>query len=346
MTHALEVLDRRLRRLRKMEKEGAVDRANQLLTQLWEEGHKPSPVLLRTGLLTSNGKAGALSQLVRPRGVAMRFYLLALFEAQCRLTAGARWTNDRPLEGQRSWSDLIAIDGAYNSRERDYNLDTKQDRTSDSLRLRQVKSALRSLEAIGSDTALARVPTTPSDQRSYKRFELMKETGRGRFQTSDIYTVPEPHWNAKEVIRVPTGFYKNGWIQVLQPSEVLTWLTLQHLSQWAHDKHRERGVYLTGQKRITEFGVKRDAWEDSCKQLTHFGLIKRAPDFTIVFGTHASTPGNWQATNEAPENGRPQYEAHRWQVTDEGLEENPVRVLDRELNLQKRDILKTKNRTT
>jgi hypothetical protein len=44
--------------------------------------------------------------------MALRFYLLALFEAQCRPASREAWKNTRPLSGHLGWSDLIAIDAA------------------------------------------------------------------------------------------------------------------------------------------------------------------------------------------------------------------------------------------
>ncbi|MCY0942878.1 hypothetical protein [Streptomyces antarcticus] len=87
-----------------------------------------------------------LTRLLLPRGAALRFYLLALFEAQCRLAVGGRWENLLPLSGPGSWSDLIASDGAYDAKSGMYMRSTRGGRAAEDLRLRQVQGALRTLE--------------------------------------------------------------------------------------------------------------------------------------------------------------------------------------------------------
>ncbi|MFC1410776.1 hypothetical protein ACEZCY_16355 [Streptacidiphilus sp. N1-12] len=338
MTDTREVHARRLRRLVEMNRSRAIAEAGAALRTVWTTGKSPADVILRLGFIQSPGGSAPLVRLVLPQGVAQRFYLLALFEAQCRLSTGEPWVNDRPLTGVGSWSDFIAIDGAYDTASEMYMPDTKQRRNGGDLRLRQVKSALLTLEKLGDEhpeRALVTVPKAKSgNRRKYAEFSLMQETGRGETQTPAIYTVPQRHWSVRTV-SVPVDFFLKGWVQVLRPSEIATWLILRALSQWAADQHAKSGVYLYGKAREEDFGLRRDAWEDGCQRLRDFGLIRHARDEPL--DSEPTGPFAGMVDLFARE-GRERYEVYRWQVTDKGLAEDAVEVCLRELTLRQKTL--------
>lgn len=57
---------------------------------------KPSEIVLRVELIQRPDEERApLVRLVLPRGIALRFYLVALFEAQCRLGVNEPMVVDR-----------------------------------------------------------------------------------------------------------------------------------------------------------------------------------------------------------------------------------------------------------
>ncbi|MFD4546302.1 hypothetical protein [Streptomyces sp. NPDC058466] len=327
---------RRLRRLRQMRKTDSITRASSTLRGIWQAGKKPDSIVLRSTLLAASDEHSRLTELILPRGIALRFYLLAAFEAQCRLGSGAPWQNVLPLKGSGSWSDLIAIDGAYDAVSGTYG--TASESTPEilrrkklgDLRLRQVKGALRTLEELGWEDALVTIPRGARGQRLYERFLLMQEAGRGKNQTPDIYTVPAPHWKAVKTITLPAAFFLRGWIQVLNPSEVATWLILRMLSKWAPRKHFVSGVFLTAQLRMQTYGLHDDAWEDGCQRLLDFGLIRRAelPKFE---GVDESV---LRSIFSQPTRPRRRYEPHHWQVTDAGLDQDAAAKLEKELTLR------------
>lgn len=334
MAGAREANERRLRRLTQMDKSRSVAGASKALRDIWEAGRKPDAVVLRGTLLEVSEGRPPLTRLVLPKGIAMRFYLLAVFEAQCRLNVGEPWGNALPLSGRGSWSDLVAIDGAYDTQSATYMRDTNGDRKLEDLRLRQVQGALRTLEELGLEQALVTMPRGKRGQRLYESFSLMKESGRGGNQTPDTYTVPQNHWSAA-TITIPTDFFLNGWIQVLNPSEVATWLILRGLSQWARDTHIKSGVYLYGQARLEGFGLRRDAWEDGCQRLREFGLIRfaRPPrEAGTATGMFANT---WELLTRL---SRERYEPRRYQVTDHGFAEDAVKKCMKELTLRQKDL--------
>ncbi|MCZ4101104.1 hypothetical protein O3W51_33430 [Streptomyces sp. H39-C1] len=255
--------------------------------------------------------------------------------------------SDRPLTGRGSWSDFVAIDGAYDTQSKTYMHETAQDRNGLHLRLRQIQAALRTLEELGADKdqlgpgeserALVQVPRAKNGgRRLYEQFSLMKETGRGNHQTPDTYTVPANHLS-DATFTVPADFFLNGWIQVLNPSEIATWLILQARSQWARDTHAEAGVYLYGKARLEEFGLRRDAWEDGCQRLREFGLIRHARSAPL----DSTSPDALGLMDWWVRLGRERYEPYRWQVTNQGLARDAVKVCLRELTIRQKGLATT-----
>lgn len=325
-----------MRRLEQMDRSGSAGAASGTLKALWHEGRKPAHIVVRSALVKPVEGGHLLTRLLLPRGVALRFYLLALFEAQCRLAAGGQWENMLPLSGPGSWSDLIAVDGAYDGKSETYMRGTRGGRAAEDLRLRQVQGALRTLEEVGGerlDQALIEVPRGSGGQRLYASFRLMKESGRGSHQSPDIYTVPANHWHPSKTVTIPAAFFLNGWVQVLTPSEVATWLALRVLSKWAPDKHRQSGVFLYGDARKEQFGLRRDAWEDGCQRLLDFGLIRFARPMKEGEPEPVPTANDWLMNFVEPES-RERYEPYRYQVTDRGLDQDAVEACRRELTIR------------
>ncbi|UZI33477.1 hypothetical protein [Streptomyces sp. VB1] len=279
MADARQSNQRRLRRLDQMRKIRSVDGASRALRELWESDKRPEAIVLRSTLLArrkGSDTPPGLSRLILPKGIAQRFYLTAFFEAQCRLAAGEQWTNVLPLSGRGSWSDLFALDGAYDAKSATYMHSTVNGRTAEDLRLRQVQGALRTLEGPGDQyhQSLVGIPRGKREQRLYQSFQLMNEDGHGGKQSPNIYVVPKKNWRAAATTEIPVNFFLNGWVQVLNSSEVATWLALRMLSKWARDKHLATGIYAHGELRSKTFGLRRDTWEDGCQRLREFGLIR------------------------------------------------------------------------
>ena len=330
---------RRLRRLRELGQKDQIRHVNNAVSKVWQQegGRRPPAIWLRPGFLIaprdeSGRHPGPMSRLISSRGVALRFYLLAVFDALCRPPSGEPWRNTRPVSGRRGWADLIAVDAAYSRPARAYQLGTRQTRTLDTSRARQVQSALRQLEELG-DQALAEVPRKANGKdRDYAAFLLMKETGRGGEPTPDYYTPgPSPVHGA---VDIPVQFFLNGWVQLLYPSEIATWLTLRLLRSWFPGQHNEGGVYLYGKDREDAFGLLRDSYEDSCRSLLEFGLIRRARPTGSVPGDPAVPPTladffamASQMMPTVDENGQVRHQANLYQLADGGLDEQAYPVV-------------------
>ncbi|WP_143081897.1 hypothetical protein [Streptomyces qinglanensis] len=332
MSGELDALVRRHRRLNEMKKGGQVDAASQALRELWEAGKKPQAIALRHSFFDTNQPPPPMAGLLNPRGIAMRFYLLALFEAQCRLDVGEQRVGSRPIAGRNGWADLVAIDGAYDAETGKYMRGgTKQDRDLETLRLRQVQGALRTMEKLGNDRhqALVDIPTKDNGHRLYDAFTLMAESGRGRLQTPDRYSVPK--LERSKAFRVPAAFFLNGWVQVLHPSEIATWLIFQALSQHFPGKHDDEGNFLVGDVR-KRFGLRRDAYEDARRRLCSFGLLRIArpkSEQTSIFSQ--------------PIAPRERYEPHRYQVVHGGLGEKALDRCLKEITFLQNELRKRKS---
>ncbi|MEU9397974.1 hypothetical protein AB0D86_49415 [Streptomyces sp. NPDC048324] len=139
---------------------------------------------------------------------------------------------------------------------------------------------------------------------------------------------------AEFTIDIPRDFFLHGWVSVLYPTEIATWLTLRFLARRFPGVHNESGVYLYGEDREQWFGLRRDAYEDSCAMLLGLGLIRPAQRRTPPpEATPASTDFNTLlASIDFSQPSQPnRYEAHRYQLTDDGLREDALAVCLREV---------------
>lgn len=333
MDRDTESLERRIRRLRELgkgEKDSLFRGVNGTLKEVWQEGKQPAALRLRRNFVIDKVDADRqppASRLLNPRGIALRFYLLALFEAQCRLDPGAEWTGGRPFRGRHGWKDFVAIDVGYNSATGTYTRAPKH--AQETKRIRQVKGALCTLEALG-DQALVAIPRKEGGQRDHRAFRLMRETGQGAALTADHYVVPAAD---EVVIEVPIDFFHQGWVHVLYPSEIFTWLSLRFLRLRFPGEHQESGNYLYAKKR-DYFHLLRDSYEDSCRTLMDFGLISRMP--TAAEKT-APASGPFEGLFEQPgqPDGRDRYEPYRYQLVDDGLAADALEKCLKELVLRR-----------
>jgi hypothetical protein len=322
MTSRTALLERRRRRIEELTRENLDERVRTGLRRVWEQGRSPDvvrvrPVFIRTGGVVHDGRPRArpaAARLLRPRGIALRFYLLVLFEAQCRKGPSANATNVMRLaqgDGEVTWVDLIAVDAADQRR-------TKEPRTRLDNRVRQVKGALDTLHEEGL-VELERA----NGARRYGGFTLMHESGRGELATPRTYTVPKAN---EGTVNLPVGFFLNGWVHVLQPSEIAIWLMFRDLAWRFPNEHLENGVYIYGDARQEEYGLNRDAYEGH-DVLRGLGLLQFAPalregpDGTITFRLPS------------------RYDPHRFQLIDEGLSQLAVpatlKLLDQQLARQR-----------
>lgn len=197
------------------------------------------------------------TRLVSPRGVALRLYLTALFVAQSR-PAGTVPGNKLPLadaDAPVSWIDLIAT----TSEPRRYSGQRQK-------KLRQVQDALRRLSS--PEVQLVRLPNfrrTPTGK--YEGFLLMHEGGApANGNDNQLYTVPSAE---AKTMYLPRGLFQNGWIHVLEDTELAFVLMLACL----RSRFDQAPAFATSEVRLLQFGLGRDAYE-SHRMLSHLGIVR------------------------------------------------------------------------
>ncbi|MFE9642177.1 hypothetical protein ACFYOC_24460 [Nocardiopsis alba] len=350
---------RRLRRLADLKETKQLPRVENALRELRGVGaDRPEVILLSPEfVISSRNEHGdrpppPMSRLLHARGIALRFYLLALFVAQCRVGASDHSTNTLPLEGDGNtvgWSDLVAVDVAYNRQTGIYRQSTRQNRTLATGRLRQIKGALDSLEKHG----LVEIDRS-GRTKNYEKFTLRHEAGRGDYNTPRRYTVPTAG------IPIPMDFFLHGWIQVLHSSEIATWLVLRFLRRRFPQEHRKSGVFLYGQTREGVFALKRDAYQNSCRLLRDrdpdrdrnrdrgLGLLTDVTNEVFLTALDESAGGD-QPSNEMPlfysaddddlvtDLSAAPYKPKRYRINDGPLEGDAAARLTQILQLQEHD---------
>ena len=219
-------------------------------------------------LLPPRAERPPATRLVSPRGIALRLYLTALFVMQSR-PPGIMPRNTLPLadpDAPVSWIDLLAT----TSKPRRYS-------TARQLKLRQLHDALRRLSS--SEVQLARLP---NEQRKpigrYEGFSLLHEAGDGQ-----PYVVPSEE---SKTLYLPRGLFDNGWIHVLEDTELAFVIMLACL----RSRSGNAPVFATSE---------RPACCDSASAVTHTTHTASCPASASSKSTQARTPAAVSATPAA-----------------------------------------------
>lgn len=217
---------------------------------------------LAARLLPPRSDRPPATRLVSPRGLALRLYLTALFVAQSR-PLGTLPGNRLPLanaDAPVSWIDLVATTSERHSG-RVYSGQREK-------KLRQVHDALRRLS--GSDVQLAGLPNFRRPAGRYEGFLLMHEGGApAGGGDNQLYTVPSAQ---ARTMYLPGELFVNGWIHVLEDSELAFLLMLACL----RSRRDKMPVFATSEVRLLQFGLGRDAY-GSHRVLSHLGLVRVQP---------------------------------------------------------------------
>ncbi|MFD1540191.1 hypothetical protein [Nonomuraea guangzhouensis] len=198
--------------------------------------------------------------MLSPRGIALRFYLIALCAAQMRTKAGGRPRNDLPLIAggdETGWIDLIAVPVKP---QRSGNFSASPS----SKKHRQVISALHHLS--DPDVQLVRLPKAGKKSGKFEGFQLCDEGGvRADGEVPD-YSVPRA---TDLTFELPLGLFTNGWIHLLEDTELAFLMMVAHASQRTDPEER---VKIESGTRLLHYGLGRDAYE-AHKTLEAFGLL-------------------------------------------------------------------------
>jgi hypothetical protein len=200
------------------------------------------------------------TKIMSPRGIALRFYLLTLCEAQIRTRKGMRPGNALPLRAggeDTGWIDLIAVPVERHSGNVYVSVADKKQR--------MVQSALRRLSS--DSVTLVALPNSKRRVGRYEEFQLLDEGGERQNAEPIEYTVPS---DPDICVNLPVGLFRNGWIHCLEDTEIAFILMLAHC----------RGLNKSGElfkigsdTRIENYGIGRDAYS-SHEMLRRFGLLE------------------------------------------------------------------------
>jgi hypothetical protein len=162
-----------------------------------------------------------------------------------------------------SWSSIVVSAATQ-------NLQAKVPVTAAQNRVRQIKSAFKRL----ADENLA--VRNIGDPASPYPLMLLHESGSAQFEKYG-YAVPAWYENSPSTVSLPRDFFMQGWIYLLTPAEIRTYLVLKQLAGRFPGVHVERGIYCTEREREWMYNLSRDVYEAHLT-LSRFGLIDRLKD--------------------------------------------------------------------
>jgi len=194
----------------------------------------------------------------------LSFELIAVAVAQARNKPGAKvvlnpvrvWP-ERSDEMPFGWIDLVASDAKASGQGRNYL--TENDK-----KLRHVQKALQVLE----EAELVRLPNRSATKEAYEGFLLLDERG-GRDAGPPLdYRVPQA---SESCFDVPSSFISNGWVHVLEDSEIS--LLLMVACGLGRLQLEDGAVAIPAAVRSLHYGIGRDSFGSACHMLEATGLL-------------------------------------------------------------------------
>lgn len=252
------LLQRRRRRLRDMS--GSVKQATLNLAEL---GSRPDLAIIRVRndfvfrpdpapgdpsdrTLPSREHRPPSTRLISPRGAALRLMLIALYEAQTNARPGRRPVNERPLQAsgrQVGWTDLLASDARPSGAGKTYmSIPAKKGR--------HVRSALQRLHT----QELVALPRLAEAGNKFEGFLLQHEGGLRAAGPNVVYQVPR---NNEPIFTLPASLFTNGWVHVLEDTEIAFLLMLCFFQHGQPDVE----FRVRSDTRVLHLGIGRDAYE-------------------------------------------------------------------------------------
>lgn len=250
----------------------------------------------------------ASTRLMSPNGIALKLILIALFEAQSRTKPGQKPDgNPTPLVGrstsEHSWSRYIAS-GARASGEGKHRMGSADKK------LRTLRDTLDRLETEG----LIDCPRRSEPKDKQEGFLLNREDAM-RGQDGAGYRVPA---DGDVFFTVPVTLFTNGWIYVLEDSELALLLIGARLRR----RHGDSGQRLSGAARVLHYGLSRDAFS-AHRMLDNIKLMEVLPD-----------EARWIDGRHVEDYAKRGSKPHSLRFLPEGLEENGPSTLLAQIDYQ------------
>lgn len=200
------------------------------------------------------------TRLLSASGIALRFYLIALCEAQLRTRAGETPTNRMPLlvgGTETGWTDLVALPVEAQGK-----LTTRSSPSS-----KKHRSVIKALQTLADpEVQLVHLPHEQAETGKYEQFQLFDEGGARQTGEVPLYTVPrrDPR---EEVFGLPSGLFSNGWIHLLKNSELAFLMMIARAVAGS-----DSAVMISGDDRLLHYGLGRDSYEAHL-MLERFGIV-------------------------------------------------------------------------
>jgi hypothetical protein len=208
------------------------------------------------------------AQIVTSQGAALRLYLTAIAAAQIGANPGGRPLVALPLAGDSKtigWDDVVATGAVPSGKGRTVSMTRDK-------KARSIRNALDTL----CDAGLVHLPGQPGKRGRYDGFALLSDAGWQVPGADPLpYTVPK---NNEDFFTLPAGFVTNGWLNVLEDSEIAVLLMIAcgrfGLGVLRDDFDLEPAeVAIPGDARLRLYGIHRDPFSTARKTLEWFGLI-------------------------------------------------------------------------
>jgi hypothetical protein len=202
------------------------------------------------------------TRLMNGRGAALRLAISLLAVAQANRKAGAKarlsalGVEVAGSSDRLGWTDMVVTD-AVDTHGKNVFL------TSRDKRARSVRNAFRALESAG----LISVPDESLGRNRYEKFVLLDERGTNSVREAAEYRVPKPN---EPTFALPGGFFTNGWVHVLEDSEIALLLMVAcGRGGWPAGNM----LAIPAETRLLHYGLHRDPFSSARKTLDWFGLL-------------------------------------------------------------------------
>lgn len=219
------------------------------------------------------------TRLATSRGSALQFALTLLSLAQMNRTAGktahlSRLNIQIPGTSKTvGWADMVSAEPE------DSHLGGLLI-TARNKRARTVRSALETLAAAG----LVLIPGEARARNRFEDFVLLNEAGIDAVGEAEEYAVPT---SSESTFGMPAGFITNGWLHLLEDSEIALLLMVAcRQGGWPDDGL----LAVPAEIRLRNYGIHRDPYSSARKTLEWFGLLRSAnTSVTLMVGRKTST---------------------------------------------------------
>ncbi len=168
--------------------------------------------------------------------------------------------NSRP-GGVIAWIDLLASEAEpYGKGKHHMSVSAKE--------TRQMANAIKKL---AKEELVELTGTGEPGAKKYERFLLMNEGGHRPHGSAMPYTVPVVP--PEQAFPVPVTLFTNGWIHVLEDSEIAFILMMAA----THHTRGGQPFMISAEDRLHRFGMKHDGYE-AHRMLSRLGLVNVTPD--------------------------------------------------------------------